>query len=69
MIFKNKKSLLLLLPAAIVGYIIYDSTSQPTVNDLEGRIQGSCAYTGTRIIPVRLFVFMRSRLKNHRTKK
>lgn len=44
MIFRNKKSLLLLLLAAAIGYIIYDSTSQPTVDDLKGGFREVALY-------------------------
>nr|WP_295931336.1 hypothetical protein [uncultured Dyadobacter sp.] len=44
MIFKNKRNLLLLLLAAAVGYIIYDSTSQPTVDDLKGGFREVALY-------------------------
>jgi hypothetical protein len=39
MIFKNKKNLLLLVLAGIIGYIVYDSTSQPSVSDLKGNFK------------------------------
>lgn len=42
--FKNKKNLLLLFVAAIIGYIVYDSTSQPNVNDLQGGFREVAMY-------------------------
>ncbi|MCF0071386.1 hypothetical protein LZD49_12965 [Dyadobacter sp. CY261] len=42
--FKNKKNLLLLILAAIIGYIVYDSTSQPTVDDLPGGFREVAMY-------------------------
>lgn len=42
--FKNKKNLLLLVLAVIIGYIVYDSTSQPTVADLEGGFREVAMY-------------------------
>jgi len=33
---RNRKLIFLVLIVALIGYIIYDSTSQPTVDDLEG---------------------------------
>lgn len=42
--FKNKKSLLLLALAAMIGYIVYDSTSQPTVDDLQGGFREVAMY-------------------------
>ncbi|MCF0048532.1 hypothetical protein LXM25_00605 [Dyadobacter sp. LJ53] len=33
---KNRKIIFLALIVAVIGFIIYDSTSQPTVDDLEG---------------------------------
>jgi hypothetical protein len=44
MLFKNKKNLLLLVLAIIIGYIVYDSTSQPTVNDLQGGFKEVATY-------------------------
>jgi hypothetical protein len=42
--FKNKKNLLLLVLAMIIGYIVYDSTSQPTVADLQGGFREVAIY-------------------------
>ncbi|OJV19693.1 MAG: hypothetical protein BGO21_21770 [Dyadobacter sp. 50-39] len=42
--FKNKKNLLLLALAVIIGYIVYDSTSQPTVADLKGGFREVALY-------------------------
>jgi hypothetical protein len=42
--FKNKKNLLLLALAIIIGYIVYDSTSQPTVADLQGGFREVAIY-------------------------
>ncbi len=42
--FKNKKNLLLLVLAIIIGYIVYDSTSQPTVTDLQGGFREVALY-------------------------
>ncbi|MBO9617329.1 MAG: hypothetical protein J7619_31895 [Dyadobacter sp.] len=42
--FKNKKNLLLLALALIIGYIVYDSTSQPTVADLQGGFREVAMY-------------------------
>lgn len=42
--FKNKKNLLLLVLAIIIGYIVYDSTSQPTVADLQGGFREVAMY-------------------------
>jgi len=42
--FKNKKNLLLLMLAIIIGYIVYDSTSQPTVADLQGGFREVALY-------------------------
>lgn len=44
MMFKNKRNLLLLLLAVIIGYIVYDSTSQPNVNDLAGGFREVAMY-------------------------
>ena len=41
---KNKKNLLLLALAAIIGYIVYDSASQPTVDDLQGGFREVALY-------------------------
>ncbi|MGG7666721.1 hypothetical protein [Dyadobacter sp. BHUBP1] len=42
--FKNKKNLLLLALAIIIGYIVYDSASQPTVADLQGGFREVAMY-------------------------
>lgn len=42
--FKNKKNLLLLVLAVAIGYIVYDSTSQPTVDDLQGGFREVALY-------------------------
>lgn len=42
--FKNKKNLLLLALAVIIGYIVYDSASQPTVDDLQGGFREVALY-------------------------
>lgn len=42
--FKNRRNLLLLIVAAIIGYIVYDSTSQPNVNDLQGGFREVALY-------------------------
>ncbi|MDR6809567.1 hypothetical protein J2Y45_006576 [Dyadobacter sp. BE34] len=42
--FKNKKNLLLLALAIVIGYIVYDSASQPTVNDLQGGFREVAMY-------------------------
>ncbi|SDG95566.1 hypothetical protein SAMN04487996_12618 [Dyadobacter soli] len=42
--FKNKKNLLLLALAVIIGYIVYDSASQPTVADLQGGFREVALY-------------------------
>lgn len=42
--FKNKKNLLLLIIGLIIGYIVYDSTSQPTVADLQGGFKEVAMY-------------------------
>lgn len=42
--FKNKKNLLLLALVVIIGYIVYDSTSQPTVADLQGGFREVAMY-------------------------
>ncbi|GGN10872.1 hypothetical protein GCM10010967_53410 [Dyadobacter beijingensis] len=44
MFFKSKKNILLLVLAAIIGYIVYDSTSQPTVDDLSGGFREVAMY-------------------------
>jgi len=44
MFLKNKKNLLLLALAIIIGYIVYDSTSQPTVADLQGGFREVALY-------------------------
>lgn len=44
MFFKSKKNLLLLALALIIGYIVYDSTSQPTVADLQGGFREVAMY-------------------------
>lgn len=44
MFFKSKKNLLLLALAAIIGYIVYDSASQPTVDDLQGGFREVAMY-------------------------
>jgi len=44
MFLKNKKNLLLLVLALIIGYIVYDSTSQPTVDDLQGGFREVAMY-------------------------
>lgn len=44
MFFKNKKNLLLLALAIIIGYIVYDSASQPTVADLQGGFREVAMY-------------------------
>ncbi|WP_353717312.1 hypothetical protein [Dyadobacter sp. 676] len=44
MLLKNKKNLLLLMLAIIIGYIVYDSTSQPTVDDLQGGFREVAMY-------------------------
>ncbi|WP_426292176.1 hypothetical protein ACN9ML_19625 [Dyadobacter endophyticus] len=44
MLLKNKKNLLLLVLALIIGYIVYDSTSQPTVADLKGGFREVALY-------------------------
>ncbi|MCF2498327.1 hypothetical protein [Dyadobacter chenhuakuii] len=36
---QNKKYIFLILIIAVIGYIIYDSTSQPTVDDLKGNFK------------------------------
>lgn len=41
---KNKKNLLLIGIALLVGYIVYDSSTQPTVNDLEGGFREVAMY-------------------------
>jgi len=42
--FKTKKNLLFLVLAAVIGYIVYDSTSQPTVSDLQGGFKEVAMY-------------------------
>ncbi|SEJ43547.1 hypothetical protein SAMN05216327_11086 [Dyadobacter sp. SG02] len=42
--FRNKKNLLLLVLALIIGYIVYDATSQPTVSDLQGGFKEVAMY-------------------------
>lgn len=42
--FKNKKNLLLIVLAIIIGYIVYDSASQPTVADLQGGFREVAVY-------------------------
>lgn len=44
LLFKNKKNLLLLALAIVIGYIVYDSTSQPTVADLQGGFREVAMY-------------------------
>lgn len=44
MILKNKRNLLLLALAAIIGYIVYDATSQPGVSDLKGNFKEVAVY-------------------------
>ena len=44
MIFKNKKLLFLALILLTLGFIIYDSTSQPTVSDLKGNFKEQAIY-------------------------
>ena len=40
----NKKSIFLIVLAVLAGYIIYDSTSQPNVNDLKGNFKEVSSY-------------------------
>lgn len=42
--FKDRKNLLLLALAVIIGYIVYDSASQPTVVDLQGGFREVAMY-------------------------
>ncbi|NIJ52904.1 hypothetical protein [Dyadobacter arcticus] len=42
--FKSKKLVILILLAAVVGFIIYDSTSQPNVGDLKGNFKEVAIY-------------------------
>ncbi|MCE6991060.1 hypothetical protein [Dyadobacter sp. CY323] len=44
MVLKNKKVLFLILIVVTIGYIIYDSTSQPTVDDLKGNFRELAVY-------------------------
>ena len=44
MFFKNKKLLFLALILLTLGFIIYDSTSLPTVKDLQGNFQETAVY-------------------------
>jgi hypothetical protein len=44
MILKNKKFIFLILILATLGFIIYDSTSQPTVDDLKGNFKETAVY-------------------------
>ncbi len=44
MLLKSKKNLLLLALGLIIGYIVYDSTSQPTVADLQGGFREVAMY-------------------------
>jgi hypothetical protein len=41
---KNKKIIFLILTVMTIGYIIYDSASQPTVGDLNGNFKEISAY-------------------------
>ncbi|WP_031530160.1 hypothetical protein [Dyadobacter crusticola] len=41
---KNKKLIFVLLLAVVLGYIVYDSTSQPGVNDLAGNFKEVAVY-------------------------
>ncbi|GGC13753.1 hypothetical protein [Dyadobacter sediminis] len=40
----NKKYIFLIILAVLAGYIIYDSTSQPNVNDLKGNFKEVSSY-------------------------
>lgn len=42
--FKNKKTLFLIIIIIAIGFIIYDSTSLPTVNDLKGNFKEVAVY-------------------------
>jgi hypothetical protein len=44
MIFKNKKILFLALILLTIGFIVYDSTSLPTVKDLKGNFKEVALY-------------------------
>jgi hypothetical protein len=44
MVFKNRKIILLSLLVLTLGFIIYDSTSQPSVNDLKGNFKEVAVY-------------------------
>lgn len=44
MIFKNRKILLLSILLVVLGFIIYDSTSQPSVSDLKGNFKETATY-------------------------
>lgn len=44
MIFKNKKVIFLFSLVLVLGYIIYDSTSLPSVSDLKGNFKELATY-------------------------